>query len=735
MVYAKDDNGLLRAKPLANETGCYNIQRKNNTLQTYYESIPDNLYYLSLESKYMYKGSISSSKDVRFNFVEVIVDKKSFLMVPRLNVCQLTNPAASVLAVDLGTTNTYVACGQNSGVNNVDGCKQFADNNGILVGKFCVDKGNPLSHYDWMQGGLHQFSEFIPSEFGDGENKGNFPVHSLMMFQPNVVDKDRLNNTDYSNSESEPLVSLFSMDIPFLYDHKGYRVINDTPIDRIASNFKWFTSKNGEQFRKNAYILFVDQLCFMLRNRCVKNMEKLENVKLIWTYPLSMVGSGEQSISSIWNNAYQKYFNGSQLIRLTESETPVATISASSTSGYKMGIDIGGGTTDVILYRKQQNQNMPILASSFAFAGNTLFGCIRDNSDIKNGENLWFQTLQPVITPQSLGSESSLKTKTIDLKADAYNITEVMDHVFSHDMKTNQAKIMDTLRNSSNIKFVNLLHSTAILWEVALISKAKLQDKDDYPKHIVFSGNGSKLMFLSLPDRKVGNDDIDRQSAIKLVVTEVFKYVYDNENIKIDSEILSNPKRATAQGAIIMVNNGIDGTQVTGKSFVHYLDKLYQTDGSIANSDMDKGKTNSAGNLLGTVIRKTNTDNPNERIDPSYANTGKIVIGQILNDWELWADKVGDFLDFFFQIATGELGGNMYNSVKIKEQVLGYNPEQGYRTSKMKSLIKEAQNAIMDRASTSEDSSSVSSMPVNESVFLSIIAQILGEMLVVLPKL
>lgn len=77
--------------------------------------------------------------------------------------------------------------------------------------------------------------------------------------------------------------------------------------------------------------------------------------------------------------------------------TPLLSIDAfRSKEGHKLGIDIGGGTTDIMVYNRTTNENGTVanhvsLASSFRFAGMHMYAAA--GGTVTNKDNIWYKAL------------------------------------------------------------------------------------------------------------------------------------------------------------------------------------------------------------------------------------------------------------------------------------------------------------------------------------------------------
>lgn len=747
-LYAKENTAdgiyLLKDEDISqNQQGHYHVQRHSTITEENYQGIiKDNLYYVSLESRYYTGNDMSKYRDVRFDFVEITIEGMKMLLVPRFEQKNLTGSHNNAIAIDLGTSNTYVAYGYGKNTHSFED-----DNYNVLVGKLCYKDNNV---YDFVQNGLHQCTEFIPTEFGREDNKGGFPIQSVQLFQPSVI-SDRLLDHDIKAPDGAPFVSMFTMNIPFLFDKKGCRTIGSSIVDTKITNFKWFSTANEEHKEQNAFILFADQLCYMLRNKFISMNWDLNNVKLIWTYPLAIAGSEMINLfDNVWENCYRKYFNDDvrNLCRFTESETPIEKASFANTpNDIKVGIDIGGGTSDVIIYEPNNNNrsgntiNEATLAASFSFAGNVMFGKIIGNdAAMLNKDNVWYNVLSKQVQMEGASSINGdgVTANILDAGPNKHNITDFMDFIFSHVMSRNEAQMRMAMANPA-LKFISLMHVSSLIWEVAKICRVKLNDK--LPTYIALSGNGSKLILMS------EKNDANKSNTITKLINLIFATVYGKTNININVETYSEPKKATAEGALNIIEkqkNLEKHVNVATVNYSLYRNKLYLLSeevldnmGGTSGNNM-LGTDNSFGNasqgedLFGGMFDSISMPEPQETSTPS--DTTNLNYGTcpetdiILKEWKEIAAEIGEYLDFFFKLAGAPLGGkiNQGGISMIRRGVLG--DDSRYDTENMYTLIERAKKTIDIKAQVMSNGLNADNR-IKESIFLAVMAQIVAEVI------
>lgn len=729
-LYSLNLQNLLNPSPLVNDRGKFHIQSHSTINKINQESVGDNLYYVSLESNYYKMGQQQGYRDVRFNFIEVTISNFSFMIVPRFNVYSLGTAAEITVAYDLGTSNTFVACGRQQQDPIPFETAGFEE----LVGKFTKRKlvldntlGGP-TNYD-----LHQLAEFLPTRFGAHE--AHFPIQTVQLYVPTVTNDTELNAATFNIKNGAPYVSMFTMNVPFYYDRTGVRSLGNTDLDSPITGFKWFSQKGDECKEHNAFIMFVDQLAFMLRSKLILEQNlNTSYVKLVWTYPLALTEAKKGLFEDEWKFAYEKYFGGdvnTKILSFTESETPIESTNVATEHVVKVGIDIGGGTSDVIIYEPGQDRrtgntvNNISLATSFSFAGNTMFSkLIGRDAEITNAENIWYKMMSSFI-PQDMDN-SGMHSKVVDLSPNGRNITEIMDYVFSHAMKVQERNVR-AMMGKPYLKFISLMHISAIIWEVAKVCKMKLGE-EVMPSTVALSGNGSKLIMLS------EMDGTQKKQLITALVRYIFHVVYNKPEQQIKVVMLDQPKRATAYGAIKLANNGCHQSKANNCYYIPFCGKIYLQD----NSQLRFGEFESATSvestpqstvssgassldlLFGASPKTTPVEEPAvNRRDDSVTN--KPTIDSIMSNWEEIAKEVGEFMDFYYQLSASPLGGGISSATcqAIRNEIFGSTTT--YNTNKMKDYIKRAKEIIAFNARQAAEETETKS-EIKESVFLQVIA-------------
>lgn len=473
------------------------------------------------------------------------------------------NPGTTNIAVDLGTSNTFIAYQhQGENVREISTIHQQPDwNEFTLMNCTCNDPSANNDNRDDLYLRTTddanknaddlclpaQLCEFIPTRIKQSsdvkEHGYHFPI-------PSIINNLRINGQTQNGFNDR--IALVHSAIPFAYYTIGKR--QDNPAnhyDAISTGqFKWFYGMddygiyNFNQVRQADFEAFLRELMFIVRSHMLCRGIDLDQCTLLWTYPLSFQLPLVDQYKASWNKVYCQYFNPSLLdtygnvinplalgavVKYTnESRSPIyeCISNPALTNHLTVLMDIGGGSTDVIGYKK----NQPQFITSFGFAGNALYlgGSMNHSAQSNNGnavQNYMRGFVKQIIGQQFHSSSNLNGTHPIDSDAD---INTLMNYGFTQDPKNFTAMF-----NSAPLQFMLQLHNAALIYHTAQL--CKLESPDETPVSIFLTGNGSKLFLLNRNYTSLFND----------IVSKVY-----GKDAKISISSPNDPKAATAYGSL-----------------------------------------------------------------------------------------------------------------------------------------------------------------------------------------
>ncbi len=503
------------------------IQPQSDGIKFEFYSINDGRYIQSQHTcrdkngmfridNYLIEGS-------NFNYIRVFQNQTSGILLPIFK--EQRNIEQFEFAIDLGTSNTHI-----------EYRKTRRDGTSVLSEAFSFDSNDrQLCEIFVGETDLRAQTEliekdFIPAKLGNGDFR--FPTRT-------VLSSARTINWQ-NNIEPFTLVNL-----PFTYDKRGDLEYND-----YLCNIKW-GSRNREM---EAYVRC---LMLIIRNKVLMNDGNLEATKITWFYPISMSPNRLRRLRDAWDDAFHKYFGVGTTRCMTESVAPINYFFNTRPTTQKfVNIDIGGGTTDIAF----ATGNRIDYVTSFHFASNTLFeDSLSDSTE--NGIVDWHKNRFLELFEDSNAHELEVAYTSSNNRNPA-NMASFLFGLKDNSVLRN-AGISDkefdfngVLKEDEDFKIVFVVFYTSIIYHIAQIVKAL---RLEVPRHISFSGNGSKVVNIIADEKTL-------VKYTKLVFEKVLGRPYGNtlEFLGIGNE--SNSKESTCKGGIIGVSDDNDISAVVLKS-------------------------------------------------------------------------------------------------------------------------------------------------------------------------
>jgi hypothetical protein len=290
---------------------------------------------------------------------------------------------------------------------------------------------------------------------------------------------------------------------------------------------------------------FFEKLLFMIKAKVLLNQGDLKATEIIWTYPSSMTSGRVAKLKELWEGAITKYLTTDKYLKISESIAPYYYYKAKGVyAGTKptLNIDIGGGTTDIVVYMNDK----PQLLTSFRFAANAIFG---DGFNNRGAESNGFvqkyaKNFQAKLNDNGLSNVSSI----LAIMDKNKNSIEVISALFSIEefpeiiQRNIPISFHSSLKDDNDLRLVFLVFYTAILY---YISKLMIKANMPLPRYITLSGRGSKVLNI-----------LGDNNQLKYLSKVILKKIHNLENNKdFDLDIITdeiNPKEVTCKGALEM---------------------------------------------------------------------------------------------------------------------------------------------------------------------------------------
>jgi hypothetical protein len=426
-------------------------------------------------------------------------------------------------AIDFGTTNTHIEYRSVGNPKPLD-IKSDEEQIALLLPENAPKRTQAIRNV--FDGQSHLLQESIPRRIGKTEVV-SAPFRTCLLQNKNV-------------NYTIPTYVFAHANIGFDYENTEIRKYLKPQTD-----LKWSQERANERQVSH----YLEEILMICRNKVTENNGSLSKTKIIWFYPVSMTNNHLRKLRRTWDDAFENVFgiSSDNLIDYPESVAPFFHYAKqegiSTADRPSISIDIGGGTSDIMLYVNDK----PQIISSFRFAGNSIFGNGFNGSIRQNGfVNFFMPEIKRMLEENRLSDELNILNS---IYSDYQSSTDLINFFFS--LKDNK-KLIDNnisidfsrmLEVNEEFKIVFLLFYSAIIYHIADLMNIK---EFRFPRNIVFSGTGSKTLKLVDSTRKM--------DAITPLFEEIFKKVLKQHKEKTDIKVMTsdNPKEITCKGGIEM---------------------------------------------------------------------------------------------------------------------------------------------------------------------------------------
>ena len=479
---------------------------------------------------YDYKAECYTLKNRNFDFIQVTKDNVSNLIIPTFVKHQDLDEYE--FSVDLGTSNTHIE------YKKVDSSSSdsfnYKESEPILTTFF-------VPSYREIEGRLLPVdlrsendliaADFIPFVVGESSDF-QFPSRTVLSFAK---------STDWT-AKLRPFGLL---NFNLTYNKRASLAYNAKPM----VNIKW-SNKTNSQTAMQAYIA---NIMLLIRNKVVANNGNIAKTKITWFYPNSMSPRRLSQLRDAWNAAYSELFNSNGITRnISESIAPIKFyFRRYATATNLINVDIGGGTTDIAF---SSNGKVNYI-TSFKFAANSLFEDSFSDLNPNNGIVDWFKNdiLRLLQSKPEFNDLVSIFNSNIDQPSNmASFLFTLKDNSATQSIGRNNIDFNRILQNDTKFKIVFILFYTSIIYHIAQVVRTKNMK---LPRHIAFSGNGSKIISIISSDAKIIS------KFTKLIFEMVLETNYDVSLDILGLEQGSNPKESTCKGGLIPMDSYEDDTE------------------------------------------------------------------------------------------------------------------------------------------------------------------------------
>lgn len=280
--------------------------------------------------------------------------------------------------------------------------------------------------------------------------------------------------------------------------------------------------------------LYIPHLLKLLKAELRSNGISMNNCKINWAYPIAMGNERQETLRNFFGSGdfileseAVSYFFDATL----HSDTPC------------ISIDIGGGTTDITVWRK----GTLLIESSIKLAGNVCNEYLKNNPDVLSENISRFDSKLEKYKEPAKALMKAMPESTLSMILSRYS-KNFIDHIAKHGI-VNEANLLN-LRKLMKFAYTSLIYYSGLM-----LSAVGLENIDKV--NIYFAGNGwSHLDWL------FGNGNRDRfDSSIDSLFREAFTSL-DIGAGKLEFKRSPEPKLEVAKG-LLYQPVGSEKTKIT----------------------------------------------------------------------------------------------------------------------------------------------------------------------------
>ena len=451
-------------------------------------------------------------KTKSFDAIRVGNDQYTGFVVPLMPNCQANQQVS--FSIDFGTTNTHIE--YKSGLNAEKAIDVTADHPmwQSLIDRTKGETKDLADDYNYER-------DIFPYQFNSNTDH-KFPFRTALTYNPNINFNEKLDVFTHTNN-----FLLFEKIIP-------------TNYLQLQTKLKWSNySKREDKILVESYI---ECLMYLVFYKMLQLDGDPQRTKITWFYPVSMDAFEQGIFFDVWQKAYRNVFKSSNIGNINAIPESVAPYLHYRTSfpGLSLSIDIGGGSSDIAVFKNATNS--PEFISSIKFAGNAIFGDgfpyggYSNSADNNGFVKAFRKNIESAIVKGSQREiilDDILKNRkdSADFSSFLFSLENARDINFNY---------TDLLKQNRKLKLPILIFYSAIIYYSAnLLLK---QGIHEIPRNILFSGTASKT--IRIIDTQTGNPNI----------ANLFKYFFKNVmNITTDQIIIAlseYPKEITCKGVL-----------------------------------------------------------------------------------------------------------------------------------------------------------------------------------------
>jgi hypothetical protein len=363
--------------------------------------------------------------------------------------------------------------------------------------------------------------EIFPYQFSPGANY-RFPFRTALTYNQNI-------------SFNEPIDVFTHTNDFFLFEKLFYPTYL-----QLQTKLKWSNySKREDKILVESYI---ECLMYIVLYKTLLLNGDPQKAKITWFYPVSMDSFEKGIFFDVWQKAYKKVFKSDVSENINAVPESIAPYLHYRTAypGLSLSVDIGGGSSDIAVFKNASNS--PEFISSIKFAGNAIFGdgfpygAFANSSDNNGFVKAYRKNIESTI--QKGSQREQILLDILESRKDSADFSSFLFSLENEeDIKFNYT---DFLKQDRKLKLPILIFYGAIIYYSANLLK-KL-GTTEIPKNILFSGTASKT--IKIIDTQAGNPNISN------LFKYFFKQVMGIESEQLNIALSDNPKEITCKGVL-----------------------------------------------------------------------------------------------------------------------------------------------------------------------------------------
>jgi hypothetical protein len=505
--------------------------------------------YTEINTKTTYYQVNRSFDIIQLNFRKHNA-KVGGIILPRFQTVK-NGEAEYIYAIDFGTSNTHVEYGMVVDKKVTRAMPFTIEEEKMQM--FLLNKpsrvepndGESYSDYERSTGPKIDkarqvtLREFIPFQIGSQKSASvKFPFRT-------------------ATCESSTFISSAKNDRLFIDANIGFNIDEDQMADKAIykTDLKWLLEKaNSDPYNIIRVSLFAKELMLMIRTKALleDSPGNLKKLKIILAFPISMGDTLKGRLTEIFDKQRLEILGAASLPLaqpVTESIAPYYELKSKNVNIQNdnfCNIDIGGGTTDILLTKiedNSSNNHLQCYCSSFRFAGRQLWSSgINEYQSSDNGFMSYYKNFIPDVQVDNENSGNLQKL----LDGNSIKTEDIVGLLFS----SSTYRFKDIFSERPAFRVVPLIHYAAILYYICRLSKWK---KIELPRTISFSGKGSE--YINLLFRSAGDDNADLKGFTQKMLS-IFSGKATRSDFLIEKS--KEPKVITARGAVYYAAEEID---------------------------------------------------------------------------------------------------------------------------------------------------------------------------------